>query len=78
MRGYKHVHMNLRIKGCEDTNNCAGARYIYLYIYTSTIYITVYMIYVSNDTMQSTSIFWCTIHQPLSVFSVKKRSEHHH
>ena len=56
--------MNLSIKECEDTNNCTGARFIYNYV-ISRICISVYMIYISDDTMQSTFIFWYTIHQTL-------------
>ena len=38
---------------------------IHISISITMISISVYMVYISNDTMQSTFIFWCTIHQTL-------------
>ena len=77
-------YMNLRIWGCKDARiqartlepkNTRMQGYkqlhsckMHISISISTIYISVYMIYISNDTMQSTFIFWCTIHQTLPRF----------
>ena len=40
-------------------------QHTYIYIYIHDPYI---MIYISNDAMQFTFIFWCMIHQTLPVF----------
>ena len=56
-----HEPKDMRMRGYKQLHRCK----IHVSISISTIYISVYMIYISNDTMQSTFIFWCTIHETL-------------
>ena len=56
-----HETKDMRMQGYKQLHRCK----IHISISISTIYVSVYMIYISNDTMKSTFIFWCTIHQTL-------------
>ena len=84
MRGYKQVHTNIRIPGCEDARIWTSQIYQTwrLLLDFSPVYITNEYVYYSRYVCISNGmyliIFWCTIHQTLPISPVSREEAIHY